>query len=86
MFFFSFYFLASPQPLQGQVAIVTGASSGIGAAIAEHLAKCGASVALSARRKDRLDERKKKIEAEGGRAISVPSDVCNRQQVDGLLI
>jgi NADP-dependent 3-hydroxy acid dehydrogenase YdfG len=67
--------------LDGKVALVTGASSGIGAAIAEHLAGAGAKVALAARRMDRLKELQTKIECQGGIAITVMMDVCDEQQV-----
>ena len=67
--------------LHGKVALVTGASSGIGAAIAEHLAVTGAKVALAARRTDRLKELQTKIDCQGGIAITVTMDVCDEQQV-----
>lgn len=63
------------------MALVTGASSGIGAAIAEHLAVAGAKVALAARRTDRLKELQVKIQRQGGVAITVVMDVCDEQQV-----
>ena len=68
-------------PLSGQVAIVTGASSGIGAAIALHLCRAGAKVALAARRVDKMSELRSAIQAEDGVAICVKTDVTDRKQV-----
>jgi NADP-dependent 3-hydroxy acid dehydrogenase YdfG len=64
-----------PQTLAGKVALVTGASSGIGEGTALALAKAGATVALSARRADRLKGLVEKIEAMGGKALAIPGDM-----------
>jgi len=64
--------------LTGRVALVTGASSGLGAHFAAVLAENGAKVVLVARRADRLDALKKKIEAAGGQAIAAEADVLDR--------
>jgi len=69
--------------LDGTVALVTGASSGIGEATALALAASGASVALAARRVDRLDELAAKIRAEGGRALVIRADVTDEAQARG---
>lgn len=61
--------------LDRQVAIVTGASAGIGEAAAHMLAREGATVVLAARRLERLDHIKQEIESAGGRAVSVACDV-----------
>jgi 3-oxoacyl-[acyl-carrier protein] reductase len=64
--------------LGGRVALVTGASSGLGMHFAEVLAENGAAVALVARRTDRLAATKARIEAAGGRAIAIGADVLDR--------
>jgi 3-oxoacyl-[acyl-carrier protein] reductase len=64
--------------LNGKVALVTGASSGLGVRFAEVLAENGAAVVLVARRADRLSELKGRIEKAGGRAITVEADVRER--------
>jgi short-subunit dehydrogenase len=66
------------------VAVVTGASSGIGRATAEALARGGASVVVAARRQDRLAEVVAGIESAGGRALAVPCDVGDWGQVQSL--
>ena len=73
------------QPLSNKVAIITGASSGIGAAIAEELARLGATVVLQARRKDRLDEVAARITKSGGKALAVQGDASVRQEIDWLI-
>ncbi|PSQ99795.1 MAG: oxidoreductase [Bacteroidetes bacterium QS_9_68_14] len=74
----------SDQPLAGHSAIVTGASSGIGEATARYLADAGASVALAARRVERLEALQDDIESSGGTAIVVETDVTDRDQVQAL--
>ena len=64
--------------LTGRVALVTGASSGLGVQFAKALADNGASVALVARRADRLKALKGEIEANGGKAIAIEADVTDR--------
>ncbi|MDQ4011619.1 MAG: SDR family oxidoreductase [Actinomycetota bacterium] len=62
-------------PLTGRVAVVTGASSGIGEATAKRLAAAGAKVAVLARRADRLENLVKEIEQAGGTALALSVDV-----------
>ncbi|HEY1596882.1 MAG TPA: SDR family NAD(P)-dependent oxidoreductase [Thermoleophilaceae bacterium] len=66
--------------LDGTVALVTGASSGIGEATAAALAAQGAAVAVAARRKDRLDELVARIEGDGGKALAIEADVTSQEQ------
>ncbi|MGW1716413.1 SDR family NAD(P)-dependent oxidoreductase [Streptomyces sp. NPDC002156] len=68
--------------LTGTVALVTGASSGIGAATARRLAEDGASVALVARRKDRLADLAAEIEKAGGTALVVEADITDRARAE----
>ncbi|MEM9600009.1 MAG: SDR family oxidoreductase [Pseudomonadota bacterium] len=66
--------------LSNRVALVTGASSGLGARMAKVLATHGAKVALAARRADRLSDLQAEIEAQGGTAMAVGLDVSNEAQ------
>jgi NADP-dependent 3-hydroxy acid dehydrogenase YdfG len=66
--------------LDGTVVLVTGASSGIGTATAEALAALGATVALAARRTDRISELADKINAGGGRALAVTADMTSEPE------
>ena len=63
--------------LKGRVALVTGASSGLGVQFAKALADNGAAVALVARRADRLKSLKDEIEGKGGRAVAIEADVTD---------
>lgn len=64
--------------LKGRVALVTGASSGLGTQFARALADNGATVALVARRADRLKALKDEIEGQGGKAVAIEADVTDR--------
>jgi short-subunit dehydrogenase len=71
--------------LAGEVAIVTGASSGIGAATARELGRRGAAVVLAARRQRELEAQADEIRRSGGQALAVPTDVSDPAAV-GLLV
>src|SRR6476659_1296353 len=71
--------------LDGKVAIVTGASSGLGVAFAQGLAEAGADVVLGARRADRLGETAALVEAAGRRALAVPTDVADPESCQALV-
>jgi NADP-dependent 3-hydroxy acid dehydrogenase YdfG len=75
------------ESLQGRVAVVTGASSGIGAAVARLLAQEGVSVSLAARRRDMLEEVQVGLERQGSdvRTLTVSTDVTDRRQVKALV-
>lgn len=67
--------------LNGRVALVTGASSGLGVQFAKALADNGAAVALVARRADRLKSLKDEIEGKGGRAVAIEADVTDHAAI-----
>ena len=71
--------------LDGKVAVITGASSGIGEATAEVLAAEGAAVVVAARREDRLSELVERIEGNGGRTLSVSCDITDEGQAHALI-
>jgi NADP-dependent 3-hydroxy acid dehydrogenase YdfG len=71
--------------LEGKVAVVTGASSGIGRAIAEALAAEGAAVAIGGRKQSALDEAAAAIQAKGGRVLSQVMDVRDEKQMAALV-
>jgi len=77
--------MSASSPLTGRTAIVTGASSGIGRAIAEKLGTAGAHVYLAGRTGAAMDESRRRIEAGGGRATTVVLDVRDVRQVEELV-
>src|SRR5437764_6291311 len=73
------------QPMQGRVALVAGASKGIGASTAEAFARAGAAVVLGARNADALQSVVARIESQGGRAIGVRTDVADADSMRNLV-
>ncbi len=71
--------------IAGKVVVITGASSGLGEATARLLARQGATVALAARRADRIDALATEISESGGNALAVKTDVSDREQVKALV-
>ncbi|MFC4005638.1 SDR family NAD(P)-dependent oxidoreductase [Nonomuraea purpurea] len=71
--------------LEGKVAIVTGASSGLGVAFAEGLAEAGADVVIGARRAERLEETRRLVERTGRRCLAVQTDVSRPEECDALV-
>ncbi|MBS0273065.1 MAG: SDR family NAD(P)-dependent oxidoreductase, partial [Proteobacteria bacterium] len=67
--------------LKGQVALVTGASAGLGVRFAKVLAQCGAKVAITARRMEKLEALAKEIRAEGGEVLPLQLDVTQADQL-----
>src|SRR5205823_10949635 len=75
---------AKSAPLRDKIAIVSGASSGIGAATARELARRGAQVILAARRESELEAQVSAITQAGHRAVAIPTDVTDAAQVSRL--
>ena len=73
------------KPLSGQVAAVTGATSGLGRRFAHLLSDAGASVALMGRREDRLEAERQTIVGKGGRAVAIPLDVADAHAIGAAL-
>ena len=71
--------------MRGRVALVTGASSGLGRHFANTLAAAGAAVGLVARRADRLESLSRAITDAGGKAFAVPLDVTNNESLPACL-
>jgi NAD(P)-dependent dehydrogenase (short-subunit alcohol dehydrogenase family) len=77
--------MSRTKDLRGKVVVVTGASAGIGKATAIALGSEKASVALAARRKERLDAVAGEVEKQGGTAVSLPTDVSDEKQVQSMI-
>ena len=71
--------------IEGKVVLITGASSGLGAATAQYLSGQGATVVLGARRADRLQELANELAKRGGKALTVTTDVTHLDEVKHLV-
>ena len=71
--------------IQGKVVVITGASSGLGEAAARHLSAEGALVVLGARRLERIQSLAKDLSGRGGKALALPTDVTQHEQVKKLV-
>lgn len=76
------YYFSMPRKTKSEVVVVTGASAGLGRAIAREFGRHGASVGLISRNQERLEVAKKEIEESGGRAIVLPLDVADAAAVE----
>ena len=72
--------------LDGKVAIITGASSGLGVAFAQHLAQAGADIALGARRVERLENTARLVEKAGRRCVAVATDVSSPEDCQKFVV
>src|SRR5581483_9183996 len=77
--------IALERVLSNEIIIVTGASSGIGAATAKELARYGAQVVLAARREDELAKQVDEITGAGNRAVAIPTDISDSAQITQLV-
>ena len=71
--------------IAGKVVVITGASSGLGEATAEHLADLGAIVVLGARRRERIESLSSRLQQQGHQALAMVTDVTDRAQVQRLV-
>lgn len=74
-----------PFSITDKIALITGASSGIGATLAKALSDAGAKVIVAARRRERLDQLVSEIKAQGGEAFAVAMDVTDRESVNAAI-
>jgi len=78
--------MASPFDLTGKVAVVTGSSRGIGRSIAETMARMGAKVVVSSRKREACEPVAEGIRQEGGEAVVIPCNISRRAEVEALIL